>query len=55
TSRICNLHFSSDCFEQIGLCSTRLKPNSVPSIFPRAQNQNQRYVCNNLHRIYCML
>ncbi|XP_018359051.1 PREDICTED: uncharacterized protein LOC108758546 [Trachymyrmex cornetzi] len=41
TSRICNLHFSSDCFEQIGLCSNRLKPNSVPSIFPRAQNQNQ--------------
>lgn len=40
TSRICNLHFSLDCFKQCGL-SSRLKPNSVPSIFPRAENQNQ--------------
>ncbi|XP_067210168.1 uncharacterized protein [Linepithema humile] len=43
TSRICKLHFSSDCFEQFGFSSIRLKPNSVPSIFPRARKQSAKF------------
>ncbi|XP_025264440.1 THAP domain-containing protein 1-like isoform X2 [Camponotus floridanus] len=39
-SRICVLHFTSDCLESIGYSQVRLKPNAVPTIFPRAQNQS---------------
>ncbi|XP_011860751.1 PREDICTED: uncharacterized protein LOC105557942 [Vollenhovia emeryi] len=35
-SRICNLHFATDCIEKNGLSYVRLKPNSVPTIFPNA-------------------
>ncbi|XP_011870551.1 PREDICTED: uncharacterized protein LOC105563522, partial [Vollenhovia emeryi] len=39
SSRICILHFTSECIERFGYNQLRLKLNSVPSIFPRAQEQ----------------
>ncbi|TGZ51382.1 THAP domain-containing protein 1-like [Temnothorax longispinosus] len=33
-SHICSLHFTKSCIETIGLSCGRLKPNSVPTIFP---------------------
>lgn len=39
SSRICILHFTPECIERFGYGQLRLKPNSVPSIFPRAQEQ----------------
>ncbi|XP_020279325.1 THAP domain-containing protein 1-like [Pseudomyrmex gracilis] len=39
-SRICSLHFAQDCIETIGFSSGRLKPNSVPTIFPNAPEES---------------
>ncbi|XP_071555920.1 uncharacterized protein [Temnothorax nylanderi] len=33
-SYICSLHFTKSCIETIGFSCGRLKPNSVPTIFP---------------------
>lgn len=39
SSRICILHFTPKCIERFGYEQLRLKPNSVPSIFPRAHQE----------------
>lgn len=39
SSRICILHFTEDCIECFGYQQLRLKPDSVPSIFPYLQEQ----------------
>jgi len=39
SSRIYILHFTSECIERFGYEQFRLKSNSIPSIFPRAQEQ----------------
>ena len=36
---ICAEHFDKNCLVKMGLSSLRLKPNSVPTIFPRANNE----------------
>ncbi|XP_017875468.1 uncharacterized protein LOC108622239 isoform X2 [Ceratina calcarata] len=33
--KVCAMHFSNECIERRGSSQYRLKPNSVPSIFPR--------------------
>lgn len=39
TAMICAKHFEESCFEKIGLSCVRLKPHSIPTIFPRAENE----------------
>ncbi|XP_070168618.1 THAP domain-containing protein 2-like [Polyergus mexicanus] len=40
TAMICAKHFEESCFEKIGLSCVRLKPHSIPTIFPRAENES---------------
>ncbi|XP_070167520.1 THAP domain-containing protein 2-like [Polyergus mexicanus] len=40
TAMICAKHFEKSCFEKIGLSCVRLKPHSIPTIFPRAENKS---------------
>lgn len=39
TASLCAEHFEPNCFEKIGLLPIRLKPHSVPTIFPRIENK----------------
>ena len=37
TAMICAKHFEENCLEKIGLSYIRLKPHSIPTIFPHAE------------------
>ena len=49
-SCVCSEHFTPDCFEEHGYRSrARLRPNSVPSIFPRSKPTTPRTTNDRSH------